>query len=408
MKLQEFIWILATLLIISISTHAQVLDTFDFNNYKEFNYEYETFTIFPDFSGSVRSRLNSDFKSFSTRLNPSYFKVKNTRKIQKTIVSNQSLLYSNATTENISNTTLESKFFTLESNNFANIRYYQKNNFYYEFNPSVNLRKDFINDESDFNFGNITLIPGIGIGYGRLEIVNNAWLAQTIFRNLDAIGIIDKDLNENDLLSLSERITNIQNTRIKDGRLENIYEFQNLSQHILDNQWYEGDLSLFHAILFDTYRFENFRIRSTGTRFNLRYEPVFRRNFNNSGNRFSHSFQLNITKNKVISRLWQFDWTLNFTYILTNGLSLRNKFLFNANVMLGYYPNARTNFRFIVNSAINEFDNILPDGFNMSCQFLGDYYISPELRFEANIVFDYLGENIYSLKYKFGVLYFLR
>lgn len=409
--------IVLALLTICINVEAQVLDTFDFNQYKEFDYEYKSFIIDPRINGDFRFRETDDKINYFLGISSHYYGIKNSRKIQKEL----------SIRSNISYTDMESrseKRLGLFARYQLKFRYYKSEKLFYEFNPILDFRKDF-DDRDNNNSGSIKLQPGIGVGYGRIEIVNNVWLAQSILNTLHKYGTIKQDLSSFELLQFAEAITNLKNTRRKDSRHESIFEFQELSKYLLNNNLFDGPISLFHAALYDTYNYENFVQRTSGTRYTLQFNPNHRSTFDSHMYQNSYNIKLNFVRNKVLSRLFQFDLMIDLDFLLYNGkfnnfneerVSEGSDYTQTIALDFGYFPNFRTNYNINVSASNNkQFLNIIDfnsnftsSEFSLLLNFSGDYYISPELRLSSNLELVHRSSNEQDLNFNLRMSYFIR
>jgi len=294
--------------------------------------------------------------------------------------------------------------FTRANNKFyGGLRTNIENRFFFQpkrfFEVEANLLFDYNPDyySAGENRNEIILDLNVSpkIGFGRTELVTDAWHAVAIVEELQKAGCLNKVLSSEEMNSLAQEISRLKNYRNVDLRLESIYEFEALVKHFIDNGYVDSDQYRFFALLDDFYDFEGFRTRLHGSQFkagvDLGYEYT-NNDFSSSRSQTLNTYSLvfEYENYKAISTDWQFDqnyrlngglWT--FSPFRTE-LSDTNEFAELAiSYTLGYYLSLRTNFRlsligsyYYVNNATDVYGIFLSPSYN--------YYISPQLRFRIS------------------------
>lgn len=274
---------------------------------------------------------------------------------------------------------------------------------------------------------NITPNIKIGYGYGRLEIINDAWHAATILEELNERGI-GQIIDHEKLTELAYKIGTIKNIRRLDFRHEFISELEMLSQAMIDVGFVdELDITTF-AHLQDIYRYESFVTRLSGSRIegflNTSYNMIGLLGDSNSSysNNLAIRLNANYNNSKAISMDWQREYGAGIDFIRNIG----EKDFHSTNLRpylsygLGWYPNYRTNFNVNASTYYNmdRFDqwyDYNSFGLALSAEF--NYYLSPELRFYASGNFNFTNVDRINSNYnsnnlqnevRFGVNYYLR
>ena len=89
----------------------------------------------------------------------------------------------------------------------------------------------------------------------------------TILEELQAAGCLSKDLDHAEITLLAKKISELQNYRDVDFRLERIYEFEQLATYLVSEGYMDAANYKSFAILKDAYDFEGFVTRENGQQF---------------------------------------------------------------------------------------------------------------------------------------------
>lgn len=113
----------------------------------------------------------------------------------------------------------------------------------------------------------------IGFGFGRMEVVNNAWIGARILEELDHKNLLINKPNGEEMKIFFDLIGDIEFTRVLDTRLRSIYRIENIISYLEEKGWIEkGSIPAFVTI-YDAYRYENFIIRESGKRLEFTLTP---------------------------------------------------------------------------------------------------------------------------------------
>lgn len=96
----------------------------------------------------------------------------------------------------------------------------------------------------------------VGVGFGRVELVDDVIHASRLMDMLDCAGVLQANVSEEHILMLADTIATMKNSRFFDGRLQRVRE-QAAVASLLSDWGYIADGDFFsYAVLTDAYRFE--------------------------------------------------------------------------------------------------------------------------------------------------------
>ncbi|MDP2238448.1 MAG: hypothetical protein Q8J88_18620 [Bacteroidales bacterium] len=276
------------------------------------------------------------------------------------------------------------------------------------------------------------------VGKGRIEEVQDARLAVYILEDLEKSGDLAKKPDANEILEVAKFITKIKNQRHFDHRLRLISEITAVDS-LLDAIGLKGKSGAsYFTLLNDNWSYSNGPIREAGKRFSIGLVPSIRHySFNNQhyyNDSVANQSQLLNYKNeydqtqnhtgiqlladyrieKPVNLYWQNSSTVsagyrliseNLTYrIIDNEVlvqdidrkNLNGSLHLYASNTIGYYPNSRTSLLLNAYASFihryykipednNSSYSYLPSDFNAGIGFSVNYYVSPQLRFSANL-----------------------
>ncbi len=245
-------------------------------------------------------------------------------------------------------------------------------------------------DEVDIN---VSIAPKIG--FGRTEIITDAWHAVTILEELQKGGVLDKEISHEEITALADELRRLKNYRNVDFRLEDLYELESLARYMVENKFSTPEQYKFFALLNDAYRFEAFERRFQGTTFkvglnaNLSY---FDNDFITKRTQTSRTYGLiaEYENRNAINNDWQFDQIyavqagrLYFSPIDTEQFFDDYFVQLNATLSLGYFFSQRTNIRIPLFASYRKQDSLESYNYSISLNPTLVYYVSPQLRFSA-------------------------
>ncbi len=239
---------------------------------------------------------------------------------------------------------------------------------------SISKRSD--NPTNVFLRPRIILSPGIFIGKGRIEIVNDLWHAETILSMLMEAGELKVDMiSSEELEAFAFEIGKIKNTRNTDFRLELIAEYERLVSYFKLKGWLKEESVRFFAVLRDAWVYESFTTRRSGIENKvgfvplIDYEILFDRQEGNSENLlYNLGFEYVRNHYSAKSENWQIDKNLEIGLNYSDEIPLLFEEEFrnpsfdddqNLNIRASYgydwryLPNQRTNYTISLFSNFN-------------------------------------------------------
>lgn len=420
-------------------------NTFDLSKYKTADYARQMLTLSGDVSGSYsesKSDGNNYYnKNFQPNFDIQYLLVKNKRKIQQKINAGLTLkptTYSN----NSSSSSFNNYYSRLRENRSdgsfyfdSENRFYFKTNQFFEIRPGGNLfayyrKADTKNvnnpntneqSNSQRNLDGYFTIP-IGVGFGRLENVEDARMAVLMLEDLYKNQKISKAITDEDILLFAEKITQLRNMRHFDARKRRIYEIQAVDSFLRNNTFSQSQDAAYFASLYDHWEYANNPFRLSGYRLTIGVDPNLdysidnylsvRKNYN-----FSKGAGVFIRGEleKPVSLKWQQSlWFIGgysitqtksvskYTNSMENKSTVDNSRVYlRGSVGMGFYPDTRSYFRISVDPAVwktwhnydNSFNPVDSEDltFNIYLNLNGYLYVSERFNVNYNISTSYNG-----------------
>lgn len=226
---------------------------------------------------------------------------------------------------------------------------------------------------------NFYISPKAGYGYGRIELINDAWNAYGILGDLRKRGLISEE--DYDIEAIAHVIGKVRNMRSVDPRLENIAELTALGDDLLALGVIDDFSPEIAAVLYDSYAYENFYQRQTGwlleayTRMDTKlYEANTYSNLN------EYRLGLEYMYHRALGLKHQISAGIINEYIGDYVDSSFKRNSFSVNMNYGWLPNRRT--KAICHASLSRLwepnsskANLLHVGARFS------YYISPQTQF---------------------------
>jgi len=204
----------------------------------------------------------------------------------------------------------------------------------------------------------------LGVGYGRIEDVQDARQAVYIASALSKKNVLTRNLSNDELFELSQKISTVKNKRFLDSRLHLIDEITSVDSFFVNNNLLADNDAAYFTTLYDMWQYGDLFARRSGyeislvarpysVRQNEKYTPMMREHLYTSN---QYIVSLDFRYEKPFKLNWQHSVTAggnggiysyrqrdkqtdnNYTYNTDSKL-----FSVYANYSLGYYPNTRTN-----------------------------------------------------------------
>ena len=261
----------------------------------------------------------------------------------------------------------------------TNTQYFRKNNWFWELGNRLKILGDFgknFTEPVTYRQSDIYINdnPVIGLGKGRLEMVNDAQMALFILNDLEAQGLIINKGSREQQNAFAQVITDINNQRVFDDRKKRIYELRRIDSFIKNSGLsISTDIRHFTTIN-DNWIYAFNPLRQHGNQWYVRIRPGIElsRDNSNSDNDtilYERNFlyktlsigpEIGYESKKAISLQWQRNFSFSFAYRYTHSdhsfREKRNDTLLNSendlyddrlaefrgSYSLGYFPNTRT------------------------------------------------------------------
>ena len=261
---------------------------YDFDSYKRVSGAYRTTFITPDINLSYRNVLNTpeQVKFYNLNIGGRYadnqiFNDENNQKTKSTDID------FGIGIGNVKNISFEYNY-DYENRAYNDMTYF-KNGFHVRTNNQYIENLDAKRYTQSLNLG-----FDLGFGFGRLEIINNAWLGARILEELQIDNLLMKLPSTEEMTEFFDLIGDLEFERVMDPRLRSMYRVEKMIMFIEQKGWIEnGSIPSFIKI-YDAFRYENFIFRRSGERLEFTLTPTFIGNFNYSNlsqNKFSKFIQ---------------------------------------------------------------------------------------------------------------------
>lgn len=353
----------------------------------------------------------------NSSLNLYYSFIRNTRERQENIYSDINTTYFSDKIVNETGSKTTNSFNT-DLSVFANERFYlTENKWFLEVNPGLSADIGSSSEKlpeqikSKRNGHSLNLGVDLGGGIGRIEHKSDLWQAYYILKDLEKQGILSRSLEENDFFEFAKTASHLKSKRFFDFRLKKIDEMKSLDSLLQKNKLITDGSVAYYSTLSDYWNFATIAERFSGKVINMLIAPLYRYQYSyeseknkTTNNSTEVSSSANFSYIKQLNLFWDqfFNVNLeNITYLNGNDFGYDypdNLLKISSSMGYSYFPNFRTQFKtsFLYwgrqyNSGINENQTRITTAWSNYLKFDSSlyYYISPQVRIEANIGINY-------------------
>jgi hypothetical protein len=457
---QSILFIFSVLFLLPVLSFAQ--DQFKLSDYKNPEYRWQQLNLNFGMAGNNqfnKQEVDSGYNEktitsmFSNDLSADYYRTRNSVHYQGN--QNLRLISSFGSTKNDYNdlNNASQDYTQKQRNGSVGLNYSTVNRFYnsrkmfletdldfygrYDHGKTMNSAAQeaeyFIYEVLDYDYHLSAKLPLLA-GIGRIEEVQDARLAVYILDDLLASGDIKRAPTKDEIISLSEFITNLKNQRYFDTRLEKISQITAIDSFLTVKGLKSQSNASYYTLINDNWDYADGPVRSTGGRFSFGVAPsvgldfssseTFQRDSLDNGEMLytSYGSESNIKDwalaflagyiyERPTSLHWQHTFRANAAYSLYN--QDHNSKNFNDSVdyynsttrtdspelaldvlyRIGYYPNSRTqialnvysNYYQVWGNAIQDNDEVMKTDLgsqrmHSSAELNCYYYISPQLQ----------------------------
>lgn len=241
-------------------------------------------------------------------------------------------------------------------------------------------------EENENDYNQDFTLP-ISIGFGRYYRVDDAWLAMSMFNDLECHGVYS---DRSKLKEVSDLTSTLRNTRGLDNRLRLIENRTKLLDY-LNNNHIVPLTPLTASVVHDSYRYERFIQRLSGFSIGAGVAPSINRMIIGiSGqdpfitNTFSLEPFIEFEYYHPISEDWQLDFSSETKYSSKINSELPNNFESVSQMTVSWLPNLRTKASGTILYS-NFSDELIFKRSNIALDLGINYYISPQIRWSGGI-----------------------
>jgi len=360
-----------------------------------------TGNIVSNFSHYVNTRKKISNFGIGLSLNENY----SFQKINQPLSDNDSVVSLNNLDESWSNKWYFSKLFYLNYNVYSGVFYG------YRQNKIKNQLAESNQKQNEYGF---YVSPRLGIGYGRIEDVEDARQAVYIANALTKKNVLTRNLSNEELFDLSQQISTVKNKRFLDSRLHLIDEISKVDSFFVERNLLNDTGAAYFTTLYDMWQYGALFPRKAGYEISfliypnytydyMKYTPVLEGVIYYPHKAYFETF-LAFNYEKPFKLNWQHSVEVGSIANFQQGKSGETDFksIFSTDYKtlsawtrysLGYYPNTRTNIqataeqqiaREIYKIAINNNTTYIA-GINVSI----NYYLSPYFCIVGSFNFNY-------------------
>ena len=347
----------------------------NFSDYKEPDGSLKRFILDPNFSYANVDGDNAT--NLSLQANYRLNTVKD-RSIQNFNIRSGFLL-DHVSANGISDTNFRSE----QNLNFQYRRYFsERRGLFFETNTNLNV--DYNGNEPNDNIRG-AILPGVFIGYGRLENVSTVYQAMRIHHQMQQ----NFDFEQDQIFTLADALRTFDYNNKLDTRYRDI---ENQSQYLEEMKAMGYDLSNFYNIAnaIDAFNFERPDFIFNGFEAKIGFRPFVSLN---SGTSSNGNLSLSISHAKAINKQWHVQNNLLYeTDFDDQTLAFSNT--------INFFPSARTNFRLTNLLSRREFNGL--NFTNINSSLSGQYFVNPNMSVFASVNFSYLDNANFGSSTRFG------
>jgi len=429
-------FIFCFLVAVSGNLLAQEYKNFDLNKYYTPDIVRNQLDLSFSGNGSFNNQNSSNDSVFNNTLNgsliPTFVMYKNTRKLVSQFQVNGSF-QGQSTSSGKLNDINDSFLATQSTNNLNlgyNVRFYNPQKLFLSLGVGGSFGNEgnmnhFTTNSVKTKAGNQNFDGGfggsIGLGFGRIESVEDARQAIYILDELSKKGVLTRQLSDDEVFQFAQQISRVKNKRFLDSRLHLIDEITSIDSFFVSNNLLTKSDASYFTTLYDYWQYGALNSRKSGHEFAISLSPAVILSSDNSLSTdsltWAHGYfnyfrkVLSITYNyeKPVSLNWQHsaNVTLNCNSTLfdqktlpeTNYPSTNSKYTYNDAYLRGsyyisFYPNTRTNYsvgltQFLSLVSYDDMNSSTTSPVNTyysstSFNFNASYYFSPQFRLSGN------------------------
>lgn len=274
-NIMKFTFSIFFLFFIFLSATSQRQILYDLDSYKQVNFERRALNVFPSGGFSVFDQVNVDGETtdLSVRLlgGMNYSSIVNSKGQQKSQFIRADVNISEASRVDINAELITRKY---DNGSFILIGY--------------DVGAEYRHPSRDGTQEQFTRLGGIaklGIGKGRIELINSVWLAVGLFQTLENAGLLLNIPTNDQITTLADIIGVERGKRYYDFRLRQIRVLESISEFLIKNGFIDITSVKSTILIQDAMRYDFNQNRRSGSRIDAIFSPrliasVFDRNIN--------------------------------------------------------------------------------------------------------------------------------
>ncbi len=273
-------------------------------------------------------------------------------------------------------------------------------NRFFEFDHNIELdynnryTKNELDENKQNSIGVFATLP-VKIGYGRIEPMNDLFLAQFLMDDLLQAGLITTDFAEDQLFELAQLMSSVRNQRVFDYRRANIYQLTEISGWMEKNNIPQNIQSF--TVLTDNWQFAFENTRNHGKRLSLGLIPgidYLQINDINSGDSRETNYGIGLQSEYnnaiAVSQFVQRDLFFGLAQYFQNDKNVEYSNITNlkAAIRYGYHPNSRSTYAITPSIDYNLFD-YKDSAVDLNLNFSANYFINNRARINGSFSIGY-------------------
>ena len=251
----------------------------------------------------------------------------------------------------------------------------------------------------------IFIRPKLGLGWGRIERVQDARQAVYLLDKFSDYGLMKKHLSNEEVNRFAQLISTVKNKRFLDSRLHLIDEITTVDSFLIANDYIRKEGAKYFTTLYDYWLYGDLHQRKSGFEVGLEGMPEYNyytcSNFNQKNHEPGITVSLSAEYEKPINLRWQHSASLNFMFLYMHNTfeaDYADKTVYEQSLehlqttyTLGYNPNSRTYASLGVYNICRFANNhkLLKHFFDSGFRGKAYYYFSPQFRLEASAEIGY-------------------
>lgn len=411
--MKHYFWIF-TLLAVASSVNGQHQILYDLDSYRRVDGQWENAFINPDLNLNYSTTVNdpNQEKDYAFNLGMAYYgtKIVNNAQNQKRRYKRVDVNYDASRSEKELGLLFDYQY---ENRSYRESQGYFKSGFRIRTNSEYASLHGFLRTYSQY----IDPTVDLGFGFGRLELINDAWRGARILEELNKKDLLLTIPSSEEMKAFFDLVGDLNLERVMDDRLRDIHQLEQIILFLQDRKWIERESVPAFASIYDAFRFESFVTRWSGRRleftltpraqFDLQKETVL-------GNQVTTNFrpgfygeiQYRSEKNGDLAYYTTTNVTARLGYQehFDDGQKREDPFL-DGNIELryqyNYLPSLRTHLRASFNVIVGAEDvDVFEAYLNANASLRYNYYFSPATQLEIFTVLRYRDNEFQSGDYQ--------